>query len=97
MDLTPELLGAGAVGVVVILGAIGNYLNGKRNAHKIDPVMSGVGGGFVDTDLMRQLVVEVRRIADAITDKNTAGLNQRLDEITDAIDHLKDPDRRPRR
>jgi hypothetical protein len=94
MELTPELLGAGVVGLLVIFSAVGSYINGRRNAHKLDPVTAGVAGGFVDHDLMRQLVDQVKRCADALerlADKKQDEMRETLEEIAD---ELKRPRRR---
>ena len=92
MELTPELLGAGAVGVIVILGAIGNYLNGRRNAHKLDPGMAGVAGGFVDMDQMRQLIDQVKRGGEAL--ERVA--DKRQDEMQETLEEIVEEMRRPR-
>lgn len=96
MDLTPELLGTAAVGLIVIIGAIGTYL---RNLRKpvADPVMAGIGGGFVDREQMERLIYQTQRIADALTDKNTAGINERLEDLAHSIDDLRDKPHPPRR
>jgi len=88
MELTPELLGTAAVGLIVIIGAIGNYLRVLRRP-SADPVLAGVAGGLTDRDQMERLIAQVTRIADAISDKNTSSINSRLEELADAIDHLK--------
>jgi hypothetical protein len=67
--LTPDILSHGVIGVLVILGAIGVYLKTLRQP-KPDPLLSGVAGGLVDRKQMERLIREVKRIADAITDKN---------------------------
>lgn len=88
MDLTPELLGTAAVGLIVIIGAIGNYLRALRRPPP-NPVLSGVGGGLAEHEQMERLIFEMKRIADALTDKNTSSINSRLEELADAIDHMK--------
>lgn len=95
MELTPELITAAIVGMIAGLAAVGNYLNGRRNAHKADPLTAGIAGGFVDHDLMRQLVEQVKRAADALerlADKKQDEMRETLEEIAD---ELKRP--RPRR
>lgn len=93
MDLTPELLGTAAVGLLVILGAIGNYLRALKRGPP-DPMLSGVGGGLVDRDQMERLIAAVNRLGDIMADKNAAGINDRLDDLVDKIDHMVSPHRK---
>lgn len=95
MELTPELLGAGAVGVIIILGAIGNYLHGLRTAHKTDALTAGVAGGFVDMNQMHELIGQVKRCADALdrlADTRQAAMQETLEEI---VEEMRRP--KPRR
>ena len=76
MELTPELLGTAAVGAVVILGAIGNYLRSLREKPKPDvhPVLTGVGIGWGDRDQTERMITQFTRIADSVAilaDKRT--------------------------
>lgn len=93
MELTPELLGTAGVGLLVILGAIGNYLRTLKSPSR-NPLIDGIGGGLVDREQMERLITEVKRIADAITDRNTSSINARLEELAEAIDHMKDAPKR---
>ena len=43
MELTPEILANAAVGLLVIVGAVGVYLRGRRMPAKVDPILAGVG------------------------------------------------------
>jgi hypothetical protein len=91
--LTPDILWNAVIGFLVIIGAIGVYLKTLRHP-KPDPLLSGVGGGLVDREQMERLIREVKRIADAITDKNAANINDRLEELVDRIDGMQSPHRR---
>lgn len=98
MELTPELLGSAAVGAVICIAALGNYIRTLRQQPvKSETAMfAGIAGGLVDKDQMDRLILQITRIADAMTDKNTAAINERLEELTDKLDHIHHPQRRPR-
>lgn len=90
MGLTPEILSAGAVGVVIIIGAIGNYLRQlKAKPHQMSPMLTGIAGGFVDREQMERLIAAVNRVAEAVADKNAANISDRLDDLADKIDHMR--------
>jgi hypothetical protein len=75
MELTPELLGTAAVGVVIILGAVGNYLRSlKALPSQPDAVLRGIGMELGDKDQTERLIAQVKRIADGmdiLADKRT--------------------------
>jgi hypothetical protein len=91
--LTPDILSNAVIGALVVIGAIGVYLRTLRQP-KPDPLLSGVAGGLVDREQMERLIEQVKRIADAITDKNAANINDRLEELVDRIDGMQSPHRR---
>jgi hypothetical protein len=93
--LTPDILSNAVIGALVVIGAIGVYLKTLRQP-KPDPLFSGVAGGLVDREQMERLIQEVKRIADAITDKNAATMTDKLDELADKIDHMRSPPSRRR-
>lgn len=102
MELTPELLGTGIVGILVIVGAIGQYLRTYRaRPTQLDPVLAGVGLELGNRQQADQIIFQLKRIADALTDKNTADVNDRLDELAekvdDALHHRQTTRRRTRR
>ena len=88
MELTPEILANAAVGLLVIVGAVGVYLRGRRLPAKVDPILAGVGLGYVEKEQMERLIAEVKRIADAITDKNTADINDKLEHLAERLDQF---------
>lgn len=88
MDLTPEILANAAVGLLVIIGAVGVYLRGRRLVPKSDAVVAGVGLGYIEREQMERLIHEVKRIADAITDKNTADINDKLEHLAERLDQF---------
>jgi hypothetical protein len=83
-NLTPELLGNFAIGFLVIVAAVGSYINSLRKAVP-NPLVAGVGGGLVDRDQMERLIQAVNRVADALTDKNTASINDKLDDLLEQV------------
>ena len=86
MELTPELLGTGIVGLIVILCAVGQYLRSLRAPPPAaDPVLTGIGVELGNRQQLDLLIAEVKRIADALTDKNTAGINDRIDALTEIV------------
>lgn len=89
MELTADVLGAGVIGLLVIAGAIGNYLS-KRNATPaaLSPMLSGVMAGFVDREQMERLIAAVNRIAEAIGDKHSAKIDSRLEDLVEKIDRM---------
>lgn len=94
MGLTPEILSAGAVGLLIIAGAIGNYLQKLRaKPANLNPILSGIAAGFVDREQMERLIAAVNRVAEAVSDKNAASIAERLDDLADKIDHMR-PGRR---
>lgn len=100
MELTPELLGTGIVGLLVIVGAIGQYLRTYRSSPP-NPVIAGVGLELGNREQVERLIEQVKRIADALTDKNTADVNDRLEELAgkvdEALNRRRAPSRRTRR
>ena len=88
MDLTPELLGTAAVGIIVILGAIGNYLRTRQQPTHVNPIATGIGGGFLDREQMERLVVNTARIAAAvetIADRRQTDMQETLHEIAEQM------------
>lgn len=105
MELTPELLGTAAVGAVVIVSAIGNYLRTlKEKPRPIDPVIAGIGIGYGDREQTERLILEVRgcRIAlEALADKRADEMEEMqqalLDRLDDAARRKEQEEQRPRR
>lgn len=105
MDITPELLTAAAYGLILLLVAVGQYLNRpKQQALKSDPVLTGVGMAFGEHDQMERLIVQTKRIADSmdiLADKRTDELEDihrallaRLD-MQERREEQEEPRRRP--
>ncbi len=87
MTLTPDILTNAVIGFLVIIGAVGVYLRTLRQPQP-NPMIAGVAGGFIDRELMQELVKQVTRIADAVTDRNAAEIKDQLEELTEKIDRI---------
>lgn len=88
MDLTPESLGTGVVGLIIILGAIGKYLSSLK-AKQSDPVLGGVGLELGNRAQIDMLIAAINRIGDILENKKQAGLEEMLKEIRDDMDAMK--------
>ena len=88
MELTPELITAGIVGFLTVMAGAGAYLRGRRLAPKSDAVVAGVGLGYIEREQMERLIHEVKRVADAITDKNAADINDKLEGLAERLDQI---------
>lgn len=104
MELTPELIGTGVVGILIIAGAVGNYLRTlKIGSPKPEPIRAGFSMGWFDSEqTIKLLALETRqavaleRIADAlaiIADRERADMKDTLETI---VDQLRQPRPRPR-
>jgi ribosomal protein S4 len=96
MVLTTEILGGAAVGVVVILAAIGNYLRSKQapSAAAASASVMAIGAELGSRQQMDEVIEQLRRIADAIEAKKQAGLESRLDDILHRLDRAEEHQRR---
>lgn len=83
-----EVLASAAFFVVSVLAAAWSYWRKPPALAKPDPVLTGVGLEFGSREQTERLIAEVKRIADALTDKNTAGINDALEDQSDRIDRL---------
>ncbi len=91
MTIAPELWIAAIYGAILLLAGAGKYLSRQTTppAKTNDAVLAGIGLGFGEREQMDRLIAEVKRIADALTDKNTSGINHRLDELLERIDEAE--------
>lgn len=97
MAITPELIISGVVGVLLFFTALGAYIKQFKQAPPpLPPGVAGVGGGFVDREQMERLIHEVKRIADAATDKNAAQMNDKLEKLSETLDKMQVPPARRR-
>lgn len=77
MDLTPELLGGAAVGVVVILSAVGNYLRSKAGTPATPPTVQLAHA---------EMVIQLRRIADRV--EKAADLSDLVASLVAALEKI---------
>lgn len=86
MELTPELLASGVVGVIVVLGAIGQYLRTFKAKPPQDPVLAGVGIELGNREQTERVIAQLKRIADALTEKNASDISDRLEDLAEKVD-----------
>lgn len=80
--------------------SIGAFINYTRKPAKQDSILTGVGlelGSRHQIELLIQETagcrVQLARIAEALMDKNTASVNDRLEELAQQIDRLSQEER----
>lgn len=78
------------------LAAYIGYFRKNAAPPPTDPVLTSVGLELGNRKQIDQIITELKRIADALTDKNTAGINERLDHLAETVDALL-AERKPRR
>ncbi|QKC83291.1 hypothetical protein [Mesorhizobium sp. NZP2077] len=90
MELTPELLGTAAVGAVVVVGAVGNYLRTLRERPRgLDAVVAGVGFGFGDKEQGERVIAVLDRCAkalEALADKRSDEMEEMHRSLLDRLD-----------
>lgn len=81
---------------VFVGGLIAGLIGYKRKppAPASTPVLTGLGMAYAEHDQMERLISEVKRIADAIGDKNAANINGRLEDLVERLDNMQTPPRR---
>lgn len=87
MELTPELLASGVVGIIVVVGAIGQYLRTFK-AKTPDPVLAGVGIELGNREQAERVIAQLKRIADALADKNASDISNRLEDLAEKVDEV---------
>jgi hypothetical protein len=109
MELTPEVLATGAVGLVVVIGAIGQYLKSLKTTPAQSSVLQGVGIELGNREQTERLIGVQTRIAvalEALADKRTSEMEDIHRELLDRLDRREeqeeaqrrpDPQRSPRR
>ncbi|RWG02585.1 hypothetical protein [Mesorhizobium sp.] len=88
MDIPTEVWIGAAYGGIIFLVAIGRYLSRPKEVAKVDPVITGVGIELGSREQTERLISEVKRIGDILTDKNTEGINDRLDALAATVERL---------
>ena len=99
MELTPELLGTAAVGAIVVVGAIGNYLRGLK-ARPQDPVLTGIGIELGNREQTERLISVQTRIAvamETMADKRTTEMEDIHRELLERLDRREEQEESRRR
>lgn len=90
MVLTPELLGTGIVGLIIILGAVGNYLRSREKpTHRPDPVLTGIGLAYGDREQCERLITVLTRMSralDILADRRTDEMEDMHRALLDRLD-----------
>lgn len=99
MTLTPEILSAGVVGAIVVLGAIGQYLRTRQQAPRtgLDPSLQVIGADLGNREQMERLIVVVTRVAvalETIADRKQSEMGEKLDELLEQLSQRAPPRRR---
>jgi hypothetical protein len=105
MTLTPELLGTGIVGLIIILGAIGNYLRTRDKPPQHDAsLVAGIGIGWGDREQVERMIALFGRIATALeilADRRTEEMEEIHRTLLDRLDarerREEHEEQRPRR
>lgn len=105
MGLTPEQIAAAFLGLVLGLGALGQYLRTLRSPAKpLDPVLVGIGIGYGDKEQAERLIAATVRMAvamETLADKRTGemvDIHKALLERLDAQQRREEQEeQRPRR
>lgn len=94
MDLTPEQLGTGVVGLIIIAGAIGQYIQMRRDKKaEVNPIIAGVGlelGNRHQMDALISEVAGIRRAAEVIADRRTSELKDMYETLLERLDHAEE-------
>lgn len=79
MGLTPEQLGTGFVGLIIILGALGQYIRSLKATRPADPVLAGIGVELGNREQTERMIAVHLRIAvalEALADKEREELTE---------------------
>lgn len=99
MSLPPlqsDLLIAALYGGILLLVAVKQYLEQRKNtraasqpAAAATTVAAAFGAGLGEREQMERLIEQVKRIADALTDRNIATIDNRLEQLAASFDSLR--------
>jgi prefoldin subunit 5 len=89
MELPNDWLGALVTASIIIVLAIANYIRTKSGSPDNSKLVTSFGLGYAEREQVERLIAEVKRIADALTDKNTEGINHRLDDLLERMKHAE--------
>lgn len=107
MGLTPDQLGAGFVGLVIVLGAIGQYLRSLKTPPAVkatDPVIAGIAVAYGDKEQTERLIATLGRCAtalEALADKRADEMEEMQKALLERLDaadrRAEQEEQRPRR
>lgn len=107
MELTPDQLGAGFVGLVIVLGAMGQYLRSLRASPAVkatDPVLAGIAVAFGDREQGERLITVLERCAkalEALADKRADEMEEMQKALLERLDaadrRAEQEEQKPRR
>lgn len=94
--VSSDLLIAAIYGLILTLVAVKQYLE-QRKATRASSTGSptaaittaAIGFGYGEREQMDRLIEQIKRIADALTDKNVRTIDARLEGLAEAIDNLR--------
>ncbi|MBL8578072.1 MAG: hypothetical protein JNK47_12660 [Mesorhizobium sp.] len=89
MELTPDVIVTGVVGLLIVLGAIGKYLK-SLNASPPNPVLTGVGIELGNRQQMDQLIAGVNRIGDILENKKQSAMEGKLEDILERLERTRE-------
>lgn len=85
------------VGVLVgtaIGAAVAYFRKAPPPPPSIEPALKSIGLELGNRQQTDQIIEQLKRIADALNDKNTAGITDRLEELAEQIDRMTEARRR---
>jgi hypothetical protein len=101
MELTPEVLATGAVGLVVVIGAIGQYLKSlKTTPQSQSSVLQGVGIELGNREQTERLIGIQTRIAvalESLADKRTSEMEEIQRKLLERLDRREEQEEAGRR
>jgi len=88
MQIGSELWIAGLYGLILLLAAVGQYLNRPKQTAKPDPVLGGVGLELGNRAQLDLLITQVKRIADIMENKRQTEMEETLEELVAKVDAM---------
>ena len=90
MTLTPEILFTGIVGLLIILGAIGNYLRTRdKPSYATRPALTGIGMAWGEREQIERMIGVQERIArslEILADRRTEEMEEIHRTLLDRLD-----------
>jgi len=88
MQIGPELWIAGLYGLILLLAAVGQYLNRPKQGGKSAPVLGGVGLELGNRAQMDMLIAAINRIGDIMENKRQTEMEETLEELVTRVDAM---------